>query len=342
VVVPPGYRSGVDLDAFVTEHEGEWRRLDVLAGRYKPAAAEVDELVMLYQRAATHLSMVRSRSPDPALVARLSRLVLRARATLTGGRAGSWRVLGRFFTETFPLAVYRTGPWWGGVAASFVALSAILVGYFASHPAALNGMLGGEDGVRQLAEQDFQDYYSQAPAQDFAFHVWTNNALVAALCLASGILLLPVLVMLAQNALTVGVDGGAMFAYGRADLFFGLILPHGLLELTAVFIAAGTGLRIGWSWVSPGPYRTRGQALASAARSGVVIALGLACVLLVSGLIEAFVTPSPLPTMVRIAIGLVAFVGFLAYVVLLGSRAAATDASPDLDPDLREAEAPVA
>jgi uncharacterized membrane protein SpoIIM required for sporulation len=203
-------------------------------------------------------------------------------------------------------------------------------------------MLGGEDGVRQLAEQDFQDYYSQAPAQDFAFHVWTNNALVAALCLASGILLLPVLVMLAQNALTVGVDGGAMFAYGRADLFFGLILPHGLLELTAVFIAAGTGLRIGWSWVSPGPYRTRGQALASAARSGVVIALGLACVLLVSGLIEAFVTPSPLPTMVRIAIGLVAFVGFLAYVVLLGSRAAATDASPDLDPDLREAEAPVA
>jgi uncharacterized membrane protein SpoIIM required for sporulation len=341
-VEPAGYRAGVDLDAFVTEHDAEWRRLDILAGRFRPSAAEVDELVMLYQRAATHLSMVRSRSPDPALVARLSRLVLRARATLTGGRAGGWRVLGRFFTETFPLAVYRCGAWWGGVAVSFVALSAVLIGYFASHPAALNGMVGGSDEVRQLAEQDFQGYYSDAPAQDFAFHVWTNNALVAALCLASGILLLPVLYMLGQNALNVGIDGGAMFAYGRADLFFGLILPHGLLELTAVFIAAGTGLRIGWSWVAPGPYRTRGQALAASARSGVVIALGLACVLLVSGIIEAFVTPSALPTMVRIAIGLIAFVTFLAYIVLLGSRAAAANATPDLDPDLREAEAPTA
>lgn len=341
-MVPAGYRSGVDLDAFVTEHDAEWRRLDVLAGRFRPTAAEVDELVMLYQRAATHLSMVRSRSPDPALVARLSRLVLRARATLTGGRAGGLRLVGRFFTETFPLAVYRCGAWWGGVAVSFVALSAALIGYFASHPAALNGLVGSSADVKELAQHGFQSYYSDAPAQDFAFQVWTNNALVAALCLASGILLVPVLYMLASNALNVGVDGGAMFAYGRADLFFGLILPHGLLELTAVFIAAGTGLRIGWSWVAPGPHRGRGQALAASARSGVVIALGLACVLLVSGVIEAFVTPSGLPTMVRIAIGLSAFVGFLAYIVLLGSRAAALNASPDLDPELREAEVPTA
>ena len=76
--------------------------------------------------------------------------------------------------------------------------------------------------------------------------------------------------------------------------------------------------------------------------SAYIIRLALACVLLVSGVIEAFVTPSGLPTMVRIAIGLIAFVGFLAYVVLLGSRAAAANATPDLDPDLREAEAPTA
>ena len=43
-----------------------------------------------------------------------------------------------------------------------------------------------------------------------------------------------------------------MSAYGHGRPFFGLILPHGMLELTAVFIGAGVGLRIGWSLIAPG------------------------------------------------------------------------------------------
>jgi hypothetical protein len=44
-------------------------------------------------------------------------------------------------------------------------------------------------------------------------------------------------------------------------------------------------------------------------------------VLLVSGVVEAFVTPSPLPTWARIGIGAVVWVAFLAYVLVLGGRA---------------------
>lgn len=320
----------MDLDAFVSEHSGEWRRLEVLAGRRRPSATEADELVVLYQRAATHLSLVRSRSPDPALVARLSRLVLRARSTITGGRALRWADVARFFTVTFPVAVYRIWPWWCGVAVGFLLTSAGLTAYFASHPEALNHLIG-QAAVRELADRDFAAYYSQAPAQDFAFKVWTNNALVSALCMASGILLLPVLLLLADNALNIGVDGGALIAAGRADVFFGLIAPHGMLELTAVFVAAGAGLRIGWSWVAPGPDLTRDRALAAAARSGAAIALGLACVLAISGFIEAFVTPSPLPTVARVGIGVIALAGFLSYVVVLGSRAAAAGETGDVE-----------
>ena len=101
-----------------------------------------------------------------------------------------------------------------------------------------------------------------------------------------------------------------MFDAGKGDVFLGLLTPHGLLELTAVFLAAAAGMRLGWSVVSPGD-RPRGQVLAEQGRAVVSVAVGLFVVLLVSGLIEALVTPSGLPTFVRIAIGVAAEVAFL-------------------------------
>jgi hypothetical protein len=59
-------------------------------------------------------------------------------------------------------------------------------------------------------------------------------------------------------------------------------------------------------------------------------------VLLVSGLIEAMVTPSPLPTFARIGIGVTAEVAFLTYVVHFGRKAVAAGETGDVDdaPDL--------
>src|SRR2546423_10032180 len=101
----------MDLDAYVAEHAGQWRRLEDLARRRKLDPAEADELVSLYQRAATHLSVVRSRSPDPALVAKLSRIVLTARGAITGGSAVSWRAGGPVFTHTLPLPRFQAVAW---------------------------------------------------------------------------------------------------------------------------------------------------------------------------------------------------------------------------------------
>jgi uncharacterized membrane protein SpoIIM required for sporulation len=328
----------MDLDAYVAEHFWEWRRLEQLCARWRLTADEVDELVALYQRAATHLSVVRSRSPDPALVARLSRLVLRARATVTGGRGFTLQYVKRFFTRTFPVAVYLAWRWWAGVAAGFMAVTAGLTAYVATHPDVQYAFFDDAQ-IRRLVDRDFAGYYSEYAAQNFAFEVWANNVQVAAICLAGGILVLPVLWMLGYNAVNLAVIGGIMIDQGRADLFFGLLAPHGLLELTAVYVAAGVGLRIGWAWISPGAYRSRTQALGETARSGVVVALGLIVVLLVSGIIEAFVTPSPLPTAVRVAIGVLALGGFLGYVIVLGQRGVAEGETGDLDLELREADA---
>jgi len=94
-----------------------------------------------------------------------------------------------------------------------------------------------------------------------------------------------------------------MIRHDQGGHFWGLLLPHGLLELTAVFVAAGVGLRLFWSWVEPGQL-SRSQSLAHEGRTAGTVALGLVAVLLVSGLIEGFVTPSALPTWARLGIGL--------------------------------------
>ena len=243
----------MDVDAYVAAHGREWQRLEALVGRRgRLSGDEVDELVSLYQRAATHLSVVRSASPDPALVGRLSTLVARARSAVTGSHAPAWKDVARFFTMSFPAALYRSARWWGAVGVAFC-LVGLGVGVWVAGNPTVQGSIATPEEIRQLVEHDFESYYSSAPAQSFALQVATNNAWVTALCLALGVFLVPVVWILWQNALNVGIAGGLMAANGRLDLFFGLILPHGMLELTCVFIAAGAGLRLGWSWIDPGP-----------------------------------------------------------------------------------------
>jgi uncharacterized membrane protein SpoIIM required for sporulation len=335
-------RADMDIDAFVAAHRAEWDRLDALTRRGRRLrGAEVDELVDLYQRAATHLSTVRSSAPDPALVGRLSVLVSRAHGVVTGGQTTATRELVLFVTTRFPAAVYRARWWWIGVAAIFVLVSGAFAWWVAVSPD-VQASIAPPESIRQLVDHDFQDYYSSHPAADFAVQVWTNNAWITALSIASGALLgLPIPYLLLTNSLNVGVSAGLMAANGKLGLFFGLILPHGLLELTAVFIASGVGLRLGWSAIAPGA-RTRSDAMAQEGRAAVGVAMGLVVVLLVSGVLEAFVTPSGLPTWARVGVGATVLALFLVYVFVLGRRAVRAGETGDIDRTLVGDSLPVA
>ncbi|WP_458244106.1 stage II sporulation protein M [Streptomyces sp. MAI_2237] len=334
----------MDLDVFVTTHRAEWDRLDALLGRQRRlTGAEADELVSLYQRTATHLSLIQSSAPDPQLTGRLSQLVARARSAVTGTRRASWRDVTRFLTHGFPSAVYRSRRWWVPTALLSTLVSVLLGWWIGTHPD-VQATIAAPNELRELTRPggQYETYYSSHPAASFAAQVWTNNAWAAALCLILGVFLgLPVLWLLFQNMLNLGVGFGLMSSAGRLDTFLGLVLPHGLLELTAVFVAAGTGLRLGWTLVDPGP-RTRRTALAEEGRAAIGMAIGLALVLFVSGAIEGFVTPSGLPTWARIGIGVVAELTFLAYVFLLGGRAARAGETGDVEAAERSAAVPTA
>ena len=324
----------IDLDVFVTAHRREWDRLDELTRHSRSlSGAEVDELVDLYQRTATHLSAVRTSAPDPVLVARLSALVTRARGVVTGARrAGLPR--GR---HVLPAALPGRGVPRALVVdqrrrrRSSSSRSPSRPGWRTTRTCRRS--IATPEEVRQLVDQDFASYYCSHPAGAFAAQVWTNNAWLSALAIASGALLgIPIPFLLWQNAANVGLIAGLMAAHGRLDLFFGLILPHGLLELTAVFVAAGVGLRLGWTIIAPGD-RPRGAAVGVAGpgrdRGGPRPGRGAARVRCHRGVRDAVRAADVGADRHRAGR---CGSAFLAYVVVLGGRAARAGETGDLDP----------
>ncbi|HEY2449700.1 MAG TPA: stage II sporulation protein M [Mycobacterium sp.] len=321
----------MDVDAFVLAHRDTWDRLETLIGKRRSlSGAEVDELVELYQRVSTHLSMLRSASSDSVLIGRLSSLVARARSVVTGAHAPLSRTFTRFWTVSFPVVAYRSWRWWLGTAAAFIAVVVVIALWVAGNPE-VQSAVGTPSDIDQLVNHDVSSYYSEHPAASFALQVWVNNSWVSAQCIALSVVLgLPIPFVLFQNAANLGLIAGLMFQAGKGGLLLGLLLPHGLLELTAVFLAGAAGMRLGWSVISPGD-RPRGQVLAEQGRAVVSVAIGLVGVLLVSGLIEALVTPSALPTFVRVGVGIVAEVAFLSYIGYFGRRAAKVGETGDIE-----------
>jgi len=331
----------VDVDAFRAVHEHEWSRLRALVKSRRLTGPEADELVVLYQRTATHLSALRSAQSEPVLLDELSTVLVQARARLTGSRYTAWRQVVHYATKGLPAALYRLRWWTTGAALFTIVLATIAGTWMAGNTSAQASLFGSNEAIRQLVYSDFEGYYSEYDNAAFAGRVWTNNAMVAATCIALGIAGIPVLFSLTLNAVNVGLQGGLMIEHGRGELFFGLILPHGLLELTAVFVAAGAGFKLFWAWVAPG-MRTRSQALATEGRAMMGVALGLVFWLFVSGVIEGFVTPSTLPTWARISIGALALLAFLAYSFVLGRPAVQAGETGDLEERYAGDTAPVA
>ena len=271
----------MDLDAYVLAHAHEWQRLEALVGQRRLNGAEADDLASGYQEVATHLSVVRSSGAGRRYrVAYLSSVLARAR-THTTGRPPRTRPRGAT-SATFLGARSRprctcTRRWWLGHAGRQRRGDGRGHGLDGATPRPRASLdLAGRG--RAAVGDDFENYYSEYAASHFAAQGRTNNAWVAALCLALGVFGVPVAWLLFyKRRLNVAVVGALMQPTTGASLFFGLILPHGLLELTAVFVAGGIGppAVLGLGRARP---VTRLQSLAHQGRSAAAVALGLALV----------------------------------------------------------------
>lgn len=313
------------IDQFLARNGATWDRLQALTRRAGPQARhlrgdEIEELLRLYQLTSTHLSYATTNFNDAGLNARLSQLVAQSGSLIYGTRARTLRAFGAFIVWTIPAALWHVRRY---LAASAALLFIPALGFglwLANSPKAIDA--SAPAAVRQAyVDHDFAHYYRAAPSAEFAASVYTNNVLVAAEAFAGGVLLcVPTALALALNGANLGVAAGLFAAAGQSSKFWGLVTPHGLIELTSVVIAGAAGLKLGWSVIDPGD-RSRRDALAEEGRRAIVLLFCTVFTLAIAGAIEGFVTGSALPTAARVGIGVTAEVAFLTYAFVFGRRA---------------------
>lgn len=124
--------------------------------------------------------------------------------------------------------------------------------------------------------------------------IMTNNITVSLKAFALGITLgLGTIYVLFFNGAVLGSLTALMYMYGNPKNYWSLILPHGVFELTAIFISGAAGLIIAKSIIIPGEY-SRKHALIHGAKRAVSLIVGVVIMLVIAGIIEGFFTPLPI------------------------------------------------
>lgn len=315
----------MDIDRYIQRNEPQWNQLVELSRRgsksvKKLTDAEIDDLIQLYQLVSAQLSHVRTAYEDPHLNARLSQILGEARAVIYRGRSHPVTAVIKFFTVTFPAAVWHSR-YFMVLSTALFFIPALLFGFWLAGDADSLARIMPEDMQIVVAESEFADYYRSDSAQNFATSVTLNNARVGFLAFAFGFIpLVGTGYVMMLNGANVGIMGAVMQTHGESAQFWGLILPHGLLEIAAIIVAGGAGLRLSWTIIAPGD-RTRARALQEEGLRSISIVIGLVVCFIVAGFIEGFVTPSDLPTSLRIAVGVAALLLFTVYLIGMGSQA---------------------
>jgi len=158
-----------------------------------------------------------------------------------------------------------------------------------------------------------------------------NNIFVSAIGFAGGAALCVGGVwFLFQNGMSLGGGFAVFHDAGVPGVLWTFVSAHGPLELTALFISCGAGLRLGTSLLVPGR-RSRAAAFRDTGLESVSLMLGTASMLVVAGLIEGFLSPSAAAPEAKWAVG-AATAAFMAWYFARAGRQGAASSGPARDP----------
>lgn len=282
---------------WLAKRKPQWQRLEQLAdraGRRGVAVLTHDELQdlgLLYRQTASDLATVREDITSRPLASYLNQLLARAHNLIYMGRRPHWNRILNFYRDTYPRVFRETF--------SLVVLAAIIfvAGGIAGAAVTLRDagfahQILGPEMIETIEKRQMwtQSILSVKPMA--ASGIMTNNLAVGFMMFAAGITAgLGTVWMLITNGLLMGVLAVTTARAGMAMQLWEFVAPHGVLELPAIFIAAGAGLEIARGLLFPGIYSRR-QSLVRAGNRAVQLLLGTIPLLVVAGVIEAFISPT--------------------------------------------------
>jgi uncharacterized membrane protein SpoIIM required for sporulation len=316
------------VDEFYQSRKRTWEALDKLVRRGQRGAQslqpeDVTTLGQLYRTVTSDLALAQRDFPNHPVTAYLNQLVARAHALVYRGEPIALRRLTEFALFGFPRLFRHTLPF------TLTALLLVLV------PALLAGVstaLNPETAYWVLPESYHEliptikehELWVNIPVDQRPYassFIMQNNIQVSFLAFASGMTggVLTVWVLV-TNGLTLGGLLGLTSHYGIGFDLGTFVIGHGVIELSVIFMAGGSGLMLGWAILRPGLLR-RWDALALAAQQSVRLLLGAVPWLVVAGMIEGFISPAEnIPWPIKWAVGLAGGGLLWGYALLMGRR----------------------
>ena len=293
------------LKNFLEPRLKKWKRLEELTARASRlrlkslSGEEVREFGQLYRRTAADLAIAREEVRDQRLVNYLNHLVARAHGAIYRSESSGFGVFVSFFRYEFPAVFRRT---------FYYTLTAFLVfivsAVFAGTACILDE--GFADRIAPRLKQSIAEHHNWTESVNNAnplasTSIQTNNINVTFYAFAGGLLAgIGTLWVLTQNGLLLGMVLSLCFRYRFWEIPI-FISAHGVIELTAIFIAGGAGLLIARALLMPGDLR-RIDALVENGRLSIKLILGCIPMLLIAGLIEGFISPAHIPATFKFSI----------------------------------------
>jgi len=312
----------MDLKSFIKQHRRDWEILEQslkdLSKRKRTLTAErVECFQMLYRKTVNHLSFSQTYFPNEEVTIYLNDLVGKAHNLLYSGQGTtSLAQLKQFFGKTF---IYLMIEQWRFILVAFLLFSIGGIGSFLAvmnDPLHLYSVLPTQIAKyvdpAQLGNNDVVD------SAAISAQIMTNNIQVAILAFVGGITLGAfTLYLLINNGIIIGALAALFWQSGKFYDFWAYIVPHGMIELTAIFIAGGSGLLMGYRILVPGPYSRAFQVKRQAVRS-VQLLLGTIPLFIVAGIIEGYITPAHISLEAKYAFSLLTVAGLILYVWIGG------------------------
>jgi uncharacterized membrane protein SpoIIM required for sporulation len=310
----------MNVKQFIQKHRDEWQQLEQIITilnkpRKKLTGDDITTFYSLYQKAAQNLSYCQTYFADQEITFYLNGLVSKAHNLLYKDQVSSIKQIRHFFSTKFIGMLLEQ--WRFVVIAMLLFLIGVIGSFFSvlNDPQHIYSILP-PDIAQGVSPEKLGSSHGAVDSSVISAGIMTNNIKVAFLAFAGGVTFgILTIYLLINNGILLGALAALFWQHGKSYDFWAYILPHGMIELTAIFIAGGSGLLMGYKLFVPGSY-TRSYQLKTQAKRSVQLLLGTIPLFIIAGIIEGFITPAAIPLGAKYVVAILTVIGLVLYVLI--------------------------